>query len=94
MSLEIHNDEKERKFYAVVDGQEAVIEYAKMGDTYNLAHTFVPEQLRGRGIAEDLVRGALDQIREKGAKFLPSCPYIQTFLKKHPEYREGLPEEG
>lgn len=93
MSLEVHNDEKERKFYAVVDGQEAVIEYAKMGDTYNLVHTFVPEQLRGKGIAEDLVRGTLDQIREAGAKFLPSCPFIQGFLKRYPQYREGLPEE-
>ena len=92
MSLEIHNDPKARKFYAVVDGQEAVIEYAKMGDVYNLAHTHVPEELRGKGIAEQLVRGALDQIREEGAKFLPSCPYIQTFLKKHPEYRAGVAE--
>jgi predicted GNAT family acetyltransferase len=90
MSLEIHNDETARKFYAVVDGQEAVIEYAKMGDTYNLAHTYVPEELRGRGIAEELVRGALDRIREEGAKFLPSCPYIQGFLKRYPEYREGV----
>jgi uncharacterized protein len=94
MSLEVHNDERERRFYAVVDGQEAVIEYAKMGDTYNLAHTYVPEQLRGQGIAEELVRGALEQIREEGAKFLPSCPFVQAFLKRHPEYRDGLPEAG
>ena len=90
MSLEIHNDENARKFYAVIDGREAVIEYAKIGDTYNLAHTHVPEEMRGKGIAEQLVRGALDQIREEGAKFLPSCPYIQTFLKKHPEYQAGV----
>jgi predicted GNAT family acetyltransferase len=92
MSLEIHNDEKARKFYAVIDGQEAVIEYAKMDGTYNLAHTYVPEELRGQGIAEQLVQGTLEQIRREGAEFLPSCPYIQAFLKRHPEYQEGVPE--
>lgn len=92
MSLEVHNNERERKFYAVVEGQEAVIEYAKMGDIYNLAHTFVPEELRGQGVANQLVQGALDQIRKEGARFLPSCPYVQAFLKKHPEYNDGLPE--
>lgn len=89
MSLEIHHDEKARKFYAVIDGHEAVIEYAKTGDTYDLAHTHVPEALRGQGIAEQLVRGTLDQIRNEGAKFLPTCPYIQKFLTRNPEYREG-----
>lgn len=91
MSLQVQNDEKARKFYATVDGQEAVIEYAHMeGDIYNLAHTFVPEEMRGQGVAEQLVRGALDQIRDKGARFLPSCPYVQTFLKRNPEYEAQL----
>lgn len=94
MSLEIHNDESARKFYAVIDGQEAVIEYAKMGDTYNLAHTHVPEEMRGKGIGEQLVRGALDQIRKEGAKFLPSCPFVQAFIRRHPEYREGVAEDS
>ena len=94
MSLEVKNDEKERKFYATVDGREAVIEYAKTGDVYNLLHTFVPEELRGHHIGEELVHGALDQIRQQGARFLPSCPFVQTFVKQHPEYQEGVGHLG
>lgn len=90
MSLEIRNDEANRRFVADVEGQEATVEYVKMGDAYNLLHTFVPEELRGRHVGEDLVRGALDQIKAKGATFLPSCPFVQTFLKKHPEYQDGV----
>ena len=88
--VKVQHDEKERKFYADVDGQEAVIEYAKMGDVYDLAHTYVPEELRGQGIAEKLTQGTLDEIQHQGARFLPSCPYIQAFVKKHPEYQEGV----
>jgi uncharacterized protein len=88
LSLQVQNDEKERKFYALVDGQEAVISYVKSGDAYNLLHTFVPEELRGHGVAEQLVQGALDQIKAQGATFIPTCPFVQAFLKRHPEYQE------
>lgn len=90
MSLEVRNDEQSRKFLAGVEGHKATIEYVKTGDAYNLLHTFVPEELRGRHVGEDLVRGALDQIKAQGATFLPTCPFVQAFLKKHPEYQEGV----
>lgn len=90
MEVKVQQNEKEQKFFAEVEGHEAVIEYGMTGDVYNLAHTFVPEELRGKGIAEKLVRGTLEEIQRQGTRFLPSCPYIQTFLKKHPEFNVGL----
>jgi uncharacterized protein len=90
MDVKVQHDERQRKFYAEIDGREAVIEYARMGDVYNLVHTYVPEELRGQRIAEKLAQGTLDEIRRQGARFLPSCPYIQAFLKKHPEYQEEV----
>ena len=89
MSLDVKNDEKAGKFYATVEGQEAKIEYEKSGEVYDLLHTFVPENLRGHGVAEQLVTGALDQIQRQGARFRPTCPYIQGFLKSHPQYQEA-----
>jgi uncharacterized protein len=94
MSLEVQNDEKNRKFHASVEGREAAIEYVKMGDAYNLLHTFVPEELRGRHVGEELVRGTLDQIKAQGATFLPTCPFVQAFVKKHPEYQAGVAHAG
>lgn len=90
MNLQVQQDENARKFYAQVDGHEAVVEYVKTGDAYNLLHTYVPEELRGQGVADQLVQGTLEEIHRQGAHFLPSCPFIQVFLKRHPEYREGV----
>lgn len=90
MEVSVRQNEEERKFYAHVEGHEAVVEYAKMGDVYNLAHTYVPEEVRGKGVAGQLVRGTLDEIKRQGARFLPSCPFVQAFVKKHPEYEEGV----
>ena len=90
MSLEVRNDETRSRFLALVDGHEAHVEYARSGDVYDLTHTFVPGQLRGHGVAEELVQSALDQIEAQGAKFIPTCPFVQAFLKRHPEYRAGM----
>jgi predicted GNAT family acetyltransferase len=92
MSIEVHDDEAAKQFYTTVDGHQAVIRYAKTGDVYNLEHTFVPEELRGQGLAEQLVVGTLSEIRRQGARFIPTCPFIQTFLKRHPEQRDGEAE--
>lgn len=88
MSVEVRNEEAKRRFVADVEGHEATIEYVKAGDAYNLLHTFVPEELRGRHVGEDLVRGTLEQIKARGATFIPTCPFVQAFLKRHPEYKE------
>ncbi len=90
MSMEVKNDEKAGKFHATVEGREAKIEYEKSGDVYDLLHTFVPEELRGHGVAEQLVTAALEQIQRQGARFLPTCPYIQSFVKNHPQYQEAV----
>ncbi len=90
MSVEVRNDEAKRRFVADVEGHEVTIEYVRTGDAYDLQHTFVPEELRGRHVGEDLVRGALEQIKAQGATFLPTCPFVEAFLKKHPEYKEGV----
>jgi predicted GNAT family acetyltransferase len=89
MSLEVRNDAAGGRFVAQVDGHEAVILYVKSGDSYDLQHTRVPEELRGHHVGEELVRGTLDLIRKEGATFVPTCPFVQAFLKRHPEHREG-----
>jgi hypothetical protein len=94
MDVKVQQDENARKFYAEVDGHEAVVEYVKMGDAYNLLHTYVPEELRGQGVADRLVQGTLEEIKRQGAYFLPSCAFVQTFLKRHPGYREGIAQAG
>lgn len=53
------------------------------GGTVDIDHTFVSEQLRGRGIAGRLVRAAAEQIRETGASVTASCPYAADWLRRN-----------
>ena len=46
----------------------------------------VPDELRGQGIAAILTRAALDEARRLGRKIIPACSYIETFIKRNPEF--------
>jgi hypothetical protein len=88
MDLEVQHDEQSKKYYTVVDGHESVCEYGEAGDrTLNFWHTFVPPALRGRGIADELVRQALEDVLARGYKVIPSCWFVRVYIDRHPRYQ-------
>ena len=42
--------------------------------------------MRGRGLGEELVRGALDDVRRRRAKIRPDCWFVREFLQNNPDY--------
>lgn len=63
----------------------AVAEYVRGVDELVLTRTFVPPALRGRGLAETLVRAALDFARTERLRVLPACSYVAAFVERHPD---------
>ncbi|MEY4005350.1 MAG: hypothetical protein RLZZ221_1446 [Verrucomicrobiota bacterium] len=63
----------------------AVAEYVRGVDELVLTRTFVPPALRGRGLAETLVRAALDFARAERLRVIPACSYVAAFVDRHPE---------
>jgi hypothetical protein len=53
-----------------------------------ITHTETPRALRGRGIASELVKGALEMIRADGHKVIAGCGFVVDYLDKHPEYAD------
>ena len=51
-------------------------------------HTVVEDAFEGRGLASQLVRGALDDVRAQGRLIHPFCPYVRSWIAKHPDYRD------
>ena len=50
----------------------------------------VPAALEVLGVASRLVGAVLEHIEEKGWKLVLYCPYVKSYLKRHPEYRRLL----
>ena len=84
------NNIAESRFEATVEGLLCVAEYVIKEDRMIFTHTFVPAELRGRGIAEKLVRTALAEVRAKHLKVIPVCSYVARFIDRHKEYGDLL----
>ncbi|MNJ92717.1 hypothetical protein D3C87_103910 [compost metagenome] len=84
--MQIKNDTANRKFTASVDGGEAKIRYRRGPDNaYELVATEVPEEARGKNIADQLVREALRVAKEEDVQVIATCPYVKRWFEKHPE---------
>lgn len=87
----VHDLEKEC-FMLTVDGSECVLQYRKSVVGTNVLdyyHTYVPPNLRGRHLAEQLTIFALDYARRNNFKIIPSCSYVAHFISLHPDF-QGL----
>jgi predicted GNAT family acetyltransferase len=78
------------RFELDADGVMAYANYQLAGDVITIMHTETPIEARGRGIASQLVAGALNAARARGLKVVPRCPFVRAFIARHPEYRDLL----
>ncbi len=75
-----------QQFQAKVNDELAYLEYRWLKKDLALMHTFVPESLEGKGLASALAKFALDYAKEKNLHIIVYCPFVGTYLKRHPEY--------
>ncbi len=81
------NREKSR-FEAVLDGQTAVVEYNLSPGRMLIAHTEVPVEIEGRGVASRLYAKVIETARAEGLILIPVCPVFALWLKRHEEVHD------
>ena len=79
--IEVIHQPHNQRFVSAIDGHESIADYRLSGRQIDFNHTFVPDALRGTGIAEILVREALAWARQEGYQIQASCWYVQRFLE-------------
>lgn len=85
-----HNVARQRFELEIAGAEPAFVSYRRDADQRLIEHTFVPEELRGRGIAEKLARGALAEARRQNWKVVPHCPYLAGFMGRNREFSDLL----
>lgn len=93
-SYEVIDNKEAKKFEIHVDGHMAFEDYeffttsdGEPGIAY--LHTEVPKELGGRGIAGFLAKYLLDYAAENNLRVKPICPFIKSYIDKHPEYQDN-----
>ena len=84
----VRDNKVQSRFEMDVEGTVAFANYRLAPSTVIITHTETPWALRGRGIASELVRGALELIRADGLKVVAGCGFVVDYLDKHPEFAD------
>ena len=86
--MTVQHDPRRRRFFVALPEGDAELIYGDFAeDVLDLQHTEVPASARGQGVGDALVRAALAFAREHGRRVMATCPYVQRWLKAHPEER-------
>ncbi len=79
--MDIDHDPTRKRFSAKLGGQEARLYYdLHDAGTLDILSTFVPPELRGRGVAARLVEAAAAYARREGLGIETTCWYAAKVL--------------
>lgn len=76
---------------ATFEGSEAEMTYTKLGPSLiSIDHTFVPDSMRGKGVAQALAKNAVLDARRSGWKIIPRCSFMQAQASRNPDWSDVL----
>lgn len=84
--LPLKDNKEAQQFELDINSAIALIAYEDHGDALALTHTEVPEALEGKGIGSVLALKTLEYIEAQGRKIIPLCPFVKSYLQRHPEW--------
>jgi uncharacterized protein len=85
-TLNIFNNIERQQFQVPAGGEIASLEYRLSEGRIVLMHTEVPEKLAGHGVGSALAEYAFKYARANHLPVKVYCPFVQAYLKRHPEY--------
>ena len=86
----VRDDAEENRFEAVDESGVVAgfAAYRRYADRIVFTHTVVEDAYEGRGVGSTLVRAALDAVRYEGVRVVPQCPFVRSYIERHPEYAD------
>jgi NAD+ kinase len=83
-------DSFEQSRYEILLGGEVAgrLHYRRHGDRVELAHTEIDQAFEGRGLAGRLAAAALADARARSTPVRATCPFVRSYLERHPEYAD------
>lgn len=81
--------ERSGRYVISLDGVDAGFSNYHLQDgVLTFMHTEIDPGHEGQGLGSALARGALDDARARGLRVVVRCPFIASYLKRHPEFQD------
>jgi uncharacterized protein len=91
MEVIIEHHEEDQEFIAQLPEGEGELAYSLPKENImDIQHTYVSENVRGEGIAEQLAKTALEYARKKQWKVIATCPFVSLYVKRHSKEYKSL----
>ncbi|HKB87077.1 MAG TPA: GNAT family N-acetyltransferase [Ignavibacteriaceae bacterium] len=91
MDIEITHDKKNQKFMTRVGDSECYLNYnLPRKNVIDFYFTYVPGELRGKGIAAKLVEEGLQYAEREKLQVIPSCSYVNIYIHRYEKYKNLL----
>jgi predicted GNAT family acetyltransferase len=83
-SADVRHNASRQRFETGAGATLSVLDYAIRDDAIVFTHTFVPDSLRGHGIAGKLVGAGVAFAKSHQLRIIPQCSYVSAWLARHP----------
>ncbi|GGF47655.1 N-acetyltransferase [Marmoricola endophyticus] len=89
--VEVHDQPEAHRYVATVDGEQVgLAAYTLDGDVITFTHTEVDDSHAGEGIGSTIITTSLEDVRRRGLRVVPRCPFYEAWFDKHPEAADLL----
>jgi predicted GNAT family acetyltransferase len=88
--LTVRDNSQDQRFEAVDESGVVAgfAAYRRSEKAVTFIHTVVDDAFEGHGVGSTLVKAALDAVREEGVRVVPRCPFVASYIERHPEYAD------
>jgi predicted GNAT family acetyltransferase len=90
----VRNDAQLRYEIWYQDKLAGFAEYRERDNDTVFIHTEVDTEYAGKGLGGVLAEGAITDTIARGRAIVPRCPFIKSWLDKHPEYDDHVVGKG
>jgi predicted GNAT family acetyltransferase len=91
LDVAVINKESASRYEAHIgDDLVGLTTYELAGDRVIFTHAEVYPRWEGQGVGSALARGALDDVIAQGKQITPLCPFIVSYIRRHPAYIEHV----
>ncbi|EWS81580.1 GNAT family N-acetyltransferase [Brachybacterium phenoliresistens] len=89
VTIEVRDNPRASRFEAYVgDEQWGILTYERRRRRTEIIHTVTDPARRGQGVASALAGAAFADARARGSEVLIICPFVESWLDRHPEHAD------